>query len=710
MQNREEKINMKRINKIMCTAIAAAMIVSSASAIPTFAAEKAAVSSSVSADNKNGDYKKVLSIVKSKVSVPDNLTEFDMNTSADKDGNVHYYFSWHTGEEEKYSNANMSVGADADGAITDYYYYDSDKIKEKSGVVIADMSKDEVKKQIEEQLKTLIPEKFDKLKIEGKTESNGNEYNIQYYRVENGIRVYDNYVNVSAVISDGKALLRHISSRWDSGEFTAAENAMSVEDASKLYMDKARFCLNYGTFYKSRDKYDTFLRYSFKNNVFIDAVTGDVIEDDGYISYRTSNSAMGATKEAAADMEAGFTPAEEKELAKAEGLISYSDAEKKIRSIKELEISSDMKVSEKIINKSGDEYRMTLNFSDENGTKYANITINAQNGDLYSGGRVREYDGRKEDNKPEITEEQKQNAVKKITEFVQKYSPEYYKSTAPAEPNTVDGTVSVMFERVYEGIPVGYDGITVTWNAYDDTFSYINTHKSNIDSFKPNKNIIDKNAAYEKALKEYGFEKMYIKNDGKIRTAYGIAKDSSNSVDAVTGDIVDGRGRKISSFDGYKDIGGHWAENIINTLADYNICSDSEFFKPDENITQRDLLKMLNTAKYSYAINDDDRLYQQFVRENIISENEIKPDSAVTKQQAVKYLLKMMDYANAAEIKGIFKCDFADSDAVDGDCFGYVAIAKGLGIVNGDESNSFNPEKNITNAEAAVIIYNYLKK
>lgn len=703
--NQKGEYSMKKISKAMCTVISAAMLASSFAAMPTYAA---AIKSGEVSTQQNVNYEKVLSAVKSKIQVPDKMIEFDCDTSTREDGSVYYQFMWNTDENEKYSQAHMSVGADEKGVITSYYYYDSDVVKENSGVVITDMSKGAVKAEVEKQLKGMIPERFDKLKTDGKIDSNGSEYSIYYYRVENGLRVYNNYVSVSAVVSDGSVIIRSMSSEWDDKEFELPANMLEYDNASQIYADKARFCLNYGTVYKSRNKYDAFLRYSFKKNVFIDAMTGEVVDEDAHIFYGVRNTAAGDYKEAAADEGVILTPAEKDEIEKLNGLMSYDAAEKKVRAIKELSISPDMKLTSKSINKNGEDYIMHLSFANEKGDRYSYVSVNAQNGDLYSGSGYREYREDEEDIK--ITDSQKENAVSKMTVFVKKYVPEYYKHTLQTDAEVSGSNVSLTFERVHGTIPVGNDGITVVWNAAEDKLLYINAYKSNIDDLKSSENVIDEPEAYKTALNSAKFEKMYIKHDDKMTVVYGIADEEKASVDAVTGQIIDGRGKPVNTFEGYSDISGHWAESIINTLADYNIGNRSGQFRPDENITQVDLLRMISTAKYSYVQNDDDNLYRQFVMENIIGKDEINPNGTVTKQQAVMYFLKMMGYSNAAEIKGIFKCDFADSEAISEEYFGYAAIAKGLGIVGGDENGNFNPEKNITNAEASVIIYNYLKK
>jgi len=41
---------------------------------------------------------------------------------------------------------------------------------------------------------------------------------------------------------------------------------------------------------------------------------------------------------------------------------------------------------------------------------------------------------------------------------------------------------------------------------------------------------------------------------------------------------------------------------------------------------------------------------------------------------------------------------------------GYTALAKGLGIVKGDGKGNFKPLDKTTNADFAIMVYNYLKK
>lgn len=684
--------------KILSCTLALAMALTSMGALTSYAEQ--AQSQTVVAS-----YEDVLLKVKSKINVADDMTEFDMDVSENANGEKRYYFYWQTSDDNKYDNENLSVVADADGNILRYYAY-NDKYSPGDGKLkIADISKAEVLAQIENQLKVLIPEKFERLhSIDGISVS-GNEYYINYVRIENGLKVYNNYVNVSAVLYDGNVYLQSVNTSWDNSEFTIPDNTITYEQAAQLYKDKARFYLNYGTSYQSADKYKAFLQYSFENTVFIDAVSGECLKRDSMRDF----GAVSATENAAMDADASsgsISPAEKEELDTIAGLISYADAEKTVRAIDELEISDEMTVQSRSIINSGEEYIMHLTFCDKEKKSYRYVSLNAKNGDLYSASN---YSDTKKSEK-ELSEKEKAVFAEKITAFVQKYVPEYYKAVSATEPTDSNGFVTMHFERLENDVPVANDGITVTWNAVTDKFTSLYAAKTNITEFESTDGIIAEADAYEMVLTNAAFEKIYIKSGGKMQVAYSIVNTDKDTLDAIMGEVINYRGIAVNTFDGYNDTDGHWAQGIISTLADYGVRKYGGEFKPDESITQKEFLSLLCSAMYTYTPDDEDRLYNRMVSNGVLAADDINPQGNITKQQAVVYLLNAAQYKEVAQLKNIFKCDFADCDTIGDEYLGYIAIAKGMGIVNGDESNNFNPDKDITNAEAAVMLYNYLKR
>ena len=65
---------------------------------------------------------------------------------------------------------------------------------------------------------------------------------------------------------------------------------------------------------------------------------------------------------------------------------------------------------------------------------------------------------------------------------------------------------------------------------------------------------------------------------------------------------------------------------------------------------------------------------------------------------------------DAAGLKGIFACGFTDEDQIPEEELGCVAIAKGLGVVQGDRSGAFRPADGATRQELAVMLYRYLSR
>ncbi len=61
---------------------------------------------------------------------------------------------------------------------------------------------------------------------------------------------------------------------------------------------------------------------------------------------------------------------------------------------------------------------------------------------------------------------------------------------------------------------------------------------------------------------------------------------------------------------------------------------------------------------------------------------EKNPEAAVTREDAVKFVIRSLGFQETtADIKGIFVTGFKDQGSIGPELVGYVAIAKGLGIV-----------------------------
>ena len=105
-----------------------------------------------------------------------------------------------------------------------------------------------------------------------------------------------------------------------------------------------------------------------------------------------------------------------------------------------------------------------------------------------------------------------------------------------------------------------------------------------------------------------------------------------------------------------------------------------------------------------------DWLYDYAYRQGLLTQAERAEDEAVTRAGMVKMLLNSLGYGDVARLPGIFRCDFTDAASIPEADLGYAALAQALGIVSGDGVGNYAPTRTSTRAEAAVLVWNYLKK
>jgi hypothetical protein len=104
---------------------------------------------------------------------------------------------------------------------------------------------------------------------------------------------------------------------------------------------------------------------------------------------------------------------------------------------------------------------------------------------------------------------------------------------------------------------------------------------------------------------------------------------------------------------------------------------------------------------------DDNDFYDMMINDKIIKKEEKAPTTVMTRQDAAKFIVRYLGQGKAAEHPEIFNNPFKDK--VSDTYKGYAAISYGLKVMQGDKNGRFNGTNQVTNAEAAVIIYNALQ-
>ncbi len=214
-----------------------------------------------------------------------------------------------------------------------------------------------------------------------------------------------------------------------------------------------------------------------------------------------------------------------------------------------------------------------------------------------------------------------------------------------------------------------------------------------------------------------------VKNKKSSVLVYSF-ESPSTVISAKSGKYIDFSGMEVEkigtnkAFSGYQDIKGHYAEREISLLADIGVLPQRERFMPDQNVKQKEFLYYLFMGANSYRMYNaegiDDaaivnEVYASAISAGVITEKEINREAAVSRYQAIRFLIRYMGFGKLASDHSIFRVGFKDSADIPKEYLGVVAIGKSMQIIGGSNGR-FNGSLSLTNGDAAKIIYNTLKK
>lgn len=212
-----------------------------------------------------------------------------------------------------------------------------------------------------------------------------------------------------------------------------------------------------------------------------------------------------------------------------------------------------------------------------------------------------------------------------------------------------------------------------------------------------------------------GSEVMPLRNDGytyynalKPGYVYGSREGWYYGVNAMDGTLAGSAYTEAEPM-GYDDISGHWAEDILNQLALYEVGWQGGAAKPDEALAQVDYLELLCSSE-GYAFTDADSIYAYAIRRGFLTEEEREDYRTVTRGEMVKMLLDCLGYKEFANFKGIFRCDFTDAGQIPEELMGYAALSQALELIDGGDAAAFAADTNATRCQAAAMLWKYMEK
>jgi len=672
------------------------------------------------------------------------------DTSIYNEFNINYEEGWEQkiwrlywyNSKEPYGNLSATIDAET-GNILDLYMYKGYDSGQKSPIPI--LNEAEAKRIAEEFAARLQPEEFAKcIYIENQERyyypvrsSIRPTYTFNFVRTENGIPVENDgfYITVDGGTGD----ILEYTFYWSKAELPPADKIISIEDARKIFKENSFLKLVYQRYFDYRSKEDEVkLVYTVDSpyRVLIDAFSGEIINQDGYYDLGYAGG-MSAKEKSAENASIELTPQELKELEASQSYISKEDAVKVVKKY--------IKIPENYIQSSVNLYK-SYDLPDEkvwnlfwiknpkDNSTYGSIyaSVNAVTGELLS---FDIYDEARysQDFKQKYNRDE---AQKKAEEFLRKIQPQRFKEvkleelTSKIEEPEKLREHHFNYTRQVNEIPFMANGFSLTVDSQTGEIISYNMRWQDRKFPEPD-GILPKDEAENRFLDDIGLKLTYVKiykpedQSSNFRLVYKLTSSQSYTFDAKDMTPLDYNGKPIEEIPVtvFTDIEGHWAQKEIQLLVDLGIISSSENkFRPDENITQGQFIKLLMTAinrtpgdvvpligeVYKDKDNDIDKFIKEAIKVGIVKEGEISAEEAINREKAAAFVIRAMGYGKIASLPYIFNVPVEDASAISPEYTGHVALAIGLDILTVRSSN-FYPKDPLTRAQTAVIIVRMLQ-
>lgn len=522
------------------------------------------------------------------------------------------------------------------------------------------------------------------------------------------------------------------------GGVPAAGAALSRDEALSLLKSTLSLRLEY---VRPEGEDTAVLRYlpEAGDSYYVDGESGELVnlselyralEEDGSF-YNTAAGGAAPTPaltEAAADGGAALTAAEQAGIEKLEGVLSREALDAKVRAHAALGLEGyALTNTSYAVDRETGEVTASLRYvrQAEEGSWRRTATVDAKSGALLALSGSTPYD---ENRAAALTAGQAQSKAEAFLKAL--WGAQFAKTGLYAqEANVSRGRYTFTFAQKANGYFFPENSITVGVDVLDGSICALSRRFDDGVKFDAASGLVGEDAALDAWLASFPAELAYVSvpqaldpDSGEARplldmglryfyalkSGYALGDNGCTGVDAKTGACV-----ARPSYDGeaftYDDMEGHWARRQVEALADYGAGFPGGSFRPDEALTQADLLTLLLSAQ-GYTGQDADALYQRAYSLGFLTPDQRQDGKVLTRAEAAALLLDALGYGKAARLEGIYTCSFADADSIPAQYRGYAAIAQALGVVTGDSAGSFNANRTATRLEGALMLYNYMSR
>lgn len=636
-----------------------------------------------------------------------------------------------------------------------------DVYNNRNGGAISVLSYSEAKESAEDFLKKVNKDKFSKCKPLSDNwngQSGSRDYRFTFVRMENGIEFPQNYLNVNIDGVTGEVI--GYQCEWnDELAFPNIDKVISKDKANETLTKEIGVNLKYKEF---SNKYEYEANKDIKNiqltyekinnsNGIIDATTGEKPlweNEPNYtektITLKNKNEYFAKYKEVKRN----------EEPCSSEEAIQVAEAYIKDNYKGEFQLNRvDYRGDEK-------EKAYSISYSEKSDKKesYEKIQVHMNiDANTKQINYVNMYYGEKDDKEfePAITWEEGFN---KALDLISKHHSDkiknlsYDQKLVKYEEENIRNERSYYysFPRVENGVVFDGNYIGVAIDTKTGEVSSMRTNWYNDAEFeKPNK-LYGEKEILDKIKENYYSELKYVYvdvntdpeiTDMQAKTVYEYKNSYSrdyNYYDAFNGKLLDNSGEEaIENIDDFKkQIEKSKNRKALEILA-YNGYIDINNFQIDKEVKNKDLMKVLVDALgyRRYVIEENSNITSDGATEdkedadtgsgkNYMSKEEylemakyygliddtmdmMNPEKEVTREKLSRALINMLQYDIIANAQGIFKTQYKDEEEISKENLGYVALATGLGIIEG-EGNKLNPKSIVDYEELYASLYKTL--
>ena len=711
------------MKKLLCFALSIFMALSIA-VIPAYA------------ENIDGLESAILT-VKSRVEIPQEYSEFESDTLMSDRGVTSYDLKWSTLKDENDETKYINITIDQYGNITKYstsernnYYYNGDaKLPNYTEEQLIQIGYDFLQK--------LNPDLISQFSFEsGKTSGISISYpetTVIFHRYINGLPFCGDTASLYTNTSTGEISSMRVSLTY-CDEVPMPDNLISESDAIGHFNNLSPMTAKY----ISSGENKAILVYEPKNQYLeIDAKNGGEYKEYTDSSNKVMSGGGGGGSNMAAESasDSGLTEKELEGIKQMNNLMSTEQLRSIAEGMTELNLESDnyASCSYRRVYKSYEESEFDyyadltyIKYDENNKQSRKRISFNAATGEFLNYYSDSSNYG---DKVPKYTEAQALDIAKS---FADKYSnKEYINTDSDLEASDkIDESLDYYnnyyftFERKVNGFNYSPEYISVKVDKLTNEIISFTKQWSDKTEFESTENMISAEEAAEALMNTVGIELCYVSNlsAGKTCSAdlvYKLKGSGNYYISAKTGKRVNYNGdeyKETQNSNTADDISGHYAEKQITALLAYNaiILPEGETsFRPDEAITQGEMItfaSILKGQRFPRPLNYE-TIYRFAKNNNIVDYKDIADAETIcTRENGTMFIIRALGYQNIAELPDIFDCKFADKDLISPGIEGYVALSRGFGLIGGNPDNTFNPQGELTRADAAIMIYNFMTK